>query len=469
MSPIFEHNISPLTKAKRRIIFYLVVLLFAVVAPFIALYSRGYNFDFKTRQIISTGGILVKTDQAGFKIFINDVLAKQVAFFSYGALVIDLRPDLYSVRIEKDGFKPWQRFVHVAGESVSEFRFVTLIPNKLPEKEILDISKRGLTISSFQILGKSPWVIINTNERKQITYFYDRSTGALDAVESFADWRWDSANRQLLVMRKGPTRWSLVYLGSDKIREEKIVIPKGIGTAVSMDFATDKANEFFILSSMGVLNRFNKSTRAFSAILSEVNVFSVESSKIAFLNKSGFFALADLDGKNIEDRGRKGFYVSEKAVKFALSSAGDNFVIDSGGGFFMRKALDLEVVPISGSVVSAVFDSDGSKAIFCTDHDISVIWLKDEQYQPFRKAGDRVKIISFSGGEITDCDWWGADEENIIFSAGKFVGITDIDTRGGGVSASILFDDIAGTVRFEKNSGNILRSEKSFLFSTKLY
>lgn len=469
MNNLLENGVSPLTKTKRRIIFYLVVFLFAVIAPLVVLYSSGYKFDFKTRQLMSTGGIFVKTNQDGFKVFINGSLVNQASFFSNGALITGLKPDLYLLRIEKEGFKPWQRFVHVAGESVSEFRFVMLIPDKLPEKEILDISRRGLTIDTFRILEKSPWLAIRVNERERIVYLLDRGTGALDAVESFVDSRWDPVSRRLLVVRKDPIRWSVVMLSSDKIREEKIVLPKKMGTIVGMDFAAGNLNEFFVLNSEGALFRFNKTNGAFSQVLSGISVFAAHGAKLWFLGKNGFFASADLDGKNVEDYGRKGFFISDKPVRIEVSTAGESFVIDSGGGFFVRRASEPEIMPVAGNIISAALDARGEKIIFCTGHDINVIWLTDEQYQPFRKAGAREKIISLPGESINTCDWWGPDEENIIFSAGKFVGAIDIDTRGGGVSAAVLYDDIKGSAEFEKESGRIFRSEKSFLFSTKLY
>lgn len=469
MSSLLGNSASPLTKAKRRIVFYLVVLSFIVIAPLVALYSSGYKFDFRTRQFMRTGGIFVKTNQAGFRVIINGALAKQANFFSYGVLITDMAPDLYLLRIEKDGFRPWQRFVHVAAESVSEFRFVMLAPEKMPEKEILDLSRRGLTIDTFLILKKSPWVAIRTNEKKQLIYLFDRDTGALDAVESFIDSRWDQTGRRLLVMRKNPTRWSVVYLNSDKIREEKIALPKKMGTIAGVDIIAGNPNEFLALNSRGELFLVNKTNGTFSQLLSGISAFSVKDYRLWFIGKNGFLASADLEGKNVIDYGRKGFFISDIPVQIEASSGGGNFVIDSGGGFFVRRDTEPEVVPIAGNVVSAAFDTQGEKVVFCTEHDVNVMWLKDEQYQPFRKAGDREKIISLPGTSINVCDWWGPDEENIIFSAGKFVGTIDIDTRGGGAAATILYDDTAGSSALEKEAGRILRSDKSFLFSTKLY
>lgn len=469
MSPIFAHATPPLSKARRRIIFYLAILLFAVITPAVVLYSIGYKFDLKSRTLTSTGGIFVKTNQAGFKVFINGELAKQTNFFSAGALVTDLKPDLYLVRIEKEGFKSWQRFVHVSGESVAEYRFIMLFPEKIPEREVLDLSRRGLTIDTFRILDQSPWLAIRVNERSRLTYLFDRDTAALDAIESFVDSRWDSSGRRLLVMRKNPLRWSIVHLSSDKIREEKVALPKKMGAIMAMDFSGASSNEFFALNSEGKLFRFNKASNEFSSILFGVSVFAVKDARVLFIGKDGFFYATDLDGKNSENFGRKGFFISDSPVRFGVSSGGDTFVVDSSGGFFIRKSGDMGVTPLAGNVKDAAFDVEEGKVVFCTDHDVNLIWLKDEPHQPFRKAGSREKIITLSDEEIKACDWWGGDEENIIFSAGKFVGVTDIDSRGGGVQAAILYDDIKGGSAFDPSSGRIFRSEKSFLFSAKLY
>ena len=119
---------SALDKSTRRKIFYGMVLLFAVVAPVALLYSRGYVFDRERRGLVVTGGIFVKTVQSGARVFVDSEFSKETSFISHGALITNLIPRRYTVRVEKEGYQPWIKAVRVANEEVLEFRNVLLPP-----------------------------------------------------------------------------------------------------------------------------------------------------------------------------------------------------------------------------------------------------------------------------------------------------------------------------------------------------
>lgn len=468
MSILFPQTISPLTKTKRRIIFYLAILVFFILAPLIILYSIGYTVDVKTRTILSTGGIFVKTNQAGFKLYINNTLERETSFLSTGALVTDLKPDLYVVRIEKEGFRSWQRVVHVERETISEFRSALLFPKNIREKELLDLSRRGLTVDTFHALQGSPWVILRTPEKRGLTYLFNRASGLFDAVETFSDFRWDPVGKRLLVKRENPVRWSLVLLAQGRLREEQMPLPRNLGTIVSADFTPGVSDEFFILNAEGALYQFSKTRRSASPILSDIHSFSPETTRLLFVTGKGFFASADLDGKNVENYGHKGLFLTEKPAQMQMSSKGDVFVIDSGGGFFLRQRDEPEIAPISGNVLGAEFSASGDKILFWSTNIITVMWLEDELRQPLRKAGTRERILSLPDGALQFAHWYGDNETHIIFAAGKFVGVTDLDTRGDGTVKALLLDNAEGFIQYRPEANEVLRGHKSFLWSTKI-
>src|SRR3989344_4787117 len=96
------------TKQKRRMLFYLSALVFFILAPILILYSLGYNVDFQTGRFLRTGGIFLKASPGGFSVLLNGNPVREIGLLSSGALLVNLRPDLYVVRIEKKGYRPWQ-------------------------------------------------------------------------------------------------------------------------------------------------------------------------------------------------------------------------------------------------------------------------------------------------------------------------------------------------------------------------
>ncbi len=457
---------GPLTRVQRRAVFYLAVFLFFVIVPLVIFYSLGYNVDVKNRNLFRTGGIFVKTNQTGFRLFINNQLSKESSFISYGTLVTGLKPDLYSVRIEKEGFRPWLRFIHVEAESVSEFRYIFLIPEKLEEKEILDLSRRNLTFSWFEALPASPWVMIGTKEKAAFTYLFNRETKIFDAVEAFDDFRWDSASRRLLVKRSNPLRFAVVLLASGRVREEKLRFPKELGQIKMADFYG--ANNFLVLGSDGKLSRVQRGTGLITRLLSDMHSFAVSESQILFISNSGFFSSSDLGGENIENYGKKGFFISEGKVRMETNGLGDYFLVDSAGGFFIKRRDEPEVAPFSGNVLGAEFTSSGNKLLFWSKNTAEALWLAEESHQPFRKAGERQRVLSLGDQTLSAASWLGPLEEHVVFGAGLFLGIVDIDNRGGGPSTTLLLDNADGPVKYHRSSGQIFRASKSFLFATRI-
>ena len=162
------------TKSKRRIIFYLSVLIFLIITPAVILYSLGYYYNLKNQTLIKTGGIFLKSSNAsGYQIFLNNNFAKETSFITSGALLGNLDEKEYAVEIKKDGFLSWSKTVKVEKEIVTEIRNILLLPdiaqNKLP-------ASYGTTTTNLTLFSISP------DETEII--IRDQKDGALYLTES---------------------------------------------------------------------------------------------------------------------------------------------------------------------------------------------------------------------------------------------------------------------------------------------
>lgn len=120
-----------MTKTTRRIIFYFLCAAFLVLTPVIILYSKGLTFDWENRRIVKTGGLFVKSTPPKADIFLNGEKENQAPyFFSH------LLPKSYLVKVEKEGFHPWEKTLEVKGELVTEVRNIFLFP-KSPAPKLL--------------------------------------------------------------------------------------------------------------------------------------------------------------------------------------------------------------------------------------------------------------------------------------------------------------------------------------------
>ena len=163
-----------LTKRKRRIIFYLSTIAFAVLLVPVFLFSFGYGVG-PGFVIQKTGGIAITASESGATVSVSSAgrtKQKTTSFISKTVLVKNLLPSTYAIRVEKDGFFPYTRELKVFSERVTA-RDALLVPRELsvralgtstPEawQAIIDrapILKRG-TLLSFSSVKKF-WTLPN--------------------------------------------------------------------------------------------------------------------------------------------------------------------------------------------------------------------------------------------------------------------------------------------------------------------
>ena len=121
-----------LTKTKRRVLFWISVLLFLLIAPPAILYSLGYGLG-RGFEIQKTGGVFIRASQ------IADVYVekkhKKTSLISNGALIKNLVPGSYAVRVTKENFWDWQKTLGVMSEHVTS-RSALLVPLNIDGKAL---------------------------------------------------------------------------------------------------------------------------------------------------------------------------------------------------------------------------------------------------------------------------------------------------------------------------------------------
>ncbi len=140
---------TPKSTRTRFIYFIIFFLVFLAVAPFILLYSFGYNWT-KNFSLLKTGGVYVYSSETGAQLYLDDKLDNSTSVFQHGLLVKDLRPDTYSVKLVKDGYIDWKKNIEVMAERVSE-AYPFLIPKQIVTTVVPQQIPKSATASSTLI------------------------------------------------------------------------------------------------------------------------------------------------------------------------------------------------------------------------------------------------------------------------------------------------------------------------------
>jgi hypothetical protein len=156
---------TPKSSRTRFVYFIFFVLVFLAVAPFILLYSFGYNWT-KNFSLLKTGGVYVYSSETGAQLYVNEKLDDSTSVFQHGLLVKDLRPDIYAIKIVKDGYIDWKKNIDVREERVAE-AYPFLIPKQISAISVPAMVPKSITAST---------TLISNSEYKNLIALFATST-----------------------------------------------------------------------------------------------------------------------------------------------------------------------------------------------------------------------------------------------------------------------------------------------------
>ncbi len=446
---------SALDRTTRRKIFYAMAALFAIVAPLTLLYSQGYVFDFRRGGFVATGGVFVKTVQSGAKVFVDSEFSKETSFIARGALVTNLLPRRYTVRVEKDGYQPWIKTVRVSNEEVLEFRNV-LLPRADISARILFRGRAGTPSRALPLAGRSELVLERGASGKPLTLtILDPKSGAiLDQLERVTKWAWDERSGMFIVGRfaEGRMRWYRgVLLPGGGVRETPLEF-RGLPAGFSADRVQLHPTEpdWFYFSAGGAL--FLQGRAAVPvAIAEQIHAFALSREHLYFITRNGFFAESDLTGGDTKLLGRKGLLLDEAApAEMAVGPGGDVALRDAASGLFVyRPGRSPELEFVAGGVKGFDFSSSGDHMLLWDDRRLGVYWLKDNPLQPFELAG--TKKYFFTADEPILRAYLNAAGMHAFYMTGRAIRMVELDDRANVNSYDLVRAD-AGSFALDRES-----------------
>lgn len=108
--------------SKQFIITIITVVIIAVFAAIAILLAKGYTFSPKEKRIVGTGIITVTSLPDAASVFVDGHLTTAT-----NATISSLPPKTYTIRLNKEGFIPWERRVEVKEGLVTALK-VTMYP-----------------------------------------------------------------------------------------------------------------------------------------------------------------------------------------------------------------------------------------------------------------------------------------------------------------------------------------------------
>ncbi|MBI2003761.1 MAG: hypothetical protein HYS78_02185 [Parcubacteria group bacterium] len=133
-----------MTKETKKLILVPSFMAFFVLSYLIVLYAFGWQFDFKSFKWQETGGLLLKANMEGIRVFINNEPKGKTSFLSNTFVQKNILPGGYNLTFKKDGFPVLNKRIEVRSGEASQLIHLYLagddeindfIANSEPKKE----------------------------------------------------------------------------------------------------------------------------------------------------------------------------------------------------------------------------------------------------------------------------------------------------------------------------------------------
>ncbi len=134
-----KHDFDPfsifLTKPVRIGINIFLILNFLIISPIVILHTIGYSYNWQKQQIEQTGSLSIDIKPNDADVYLNNILIAK-------KLPVELKnrhPGNYQLKIEKNGYKTWQKNITIKSKETTYIKNIQLYKNNLPTK--LDIAE----------------------------------------------------------------------------------------------------------------------------------------------------------------------------------------------------------------------------------------------------------------------------------------------------------------------------------------
>lgn len=394
-----------MTLRVRRIIYIILMILFVGSAPVIILYTAGYRWNAKKFSLEKTGIIFVSTAPAKTDIYVNGQRRAETT----PALIKNLLPDTYDVRIEAGGYLPWQKKLEVQSQLTTFINKLTLLKDRLPtllasgkidtleiapDKTVLAFFDRGKTLKlniadlsmgnietifetkpEHLTLNWSPdanWLLVVKD--KQILKIFQKSTGFKPAALGnlpAGKYFWSAKNKNILNIISGGALYSL-NLVSGRLGNP-ITLPRGSDYLLLNDklwFVSGETLKFWDPETAGAVIE---------------NVATVDFSNASFTGSEGLFFGVSNNFKGLIINADEKRVIAETApIKkiSAAAAANDRLIISNDFEIWLvgKESGDRELITRqTAPILSAAWHQGGEYIIFAAAGGIEAIELDSRE------------------------------------------------------------------------------------------
>jgi len=175
--------------------------LFLIVSPILILFSLGYKYNWQKNTLEKTGVFFIKSFPKDAEIFINDEKYKKET----PTQITRLLPKNYNVRIQKEGYRSWQKNLEIYPQMTTFIEDVSLFKTEIKANLLLQgnfnifkpsYNKQLIALLEDDGANNTIW-IYNMLSDDFIELYKARANKDIEIIS------WSYTNRKLLIKENG--------------------------------------------------------------------------------------------------------------------------------------------------------------------------------------------------------------------------------------------------------------------------
>ncbi len=430
------------------IVFWTFFVLFLATSASVLFFTFGYRFSFDRGIFVYTGSITIKANPRAVTLFLDGkpVAADMIHDINQSLHVTGLTPGEHFLRVEAEGFQPWEKKIVIQSGISTEFWNI-LLPRTSYERTTFS---EGPYTKVFPSPTRKYFAIIGEQGGETTLSVLERKTGTSEQVFSIRDVRFAPEDGRNVEWSKDEDSFLIPLRSPDQGERSVYLVDRRSKTATNLaDIAAvpdpenprwhpDNDGTFFVFSHDTLLRirpEVDAIEKRVVTVAKDISAYDLSGRYAAILGRgSGAISLIPF-GSMESERNEPTIATIPGATGFdrPLINAYDEkriAVYDRNGNGFLWNddgKLEPSLIPLGNGIVGVQFSDDGKKLLFFTENEISVVFTRDWDVQPARKNGEVLQVVRFSS-PISETQW-SKDYEHVLFEQGGALKIAELDNR----------------------------------------
>lgn len=436
-----------MTKRTRTLLFLLLGALFFVLAPTIILYSQGYRFDWESKWFSQIGAFYFNITPPRAEVFVNEKTIGKTAYILGTTLSKNFSPGLYSIRVTKDGYHPWQKLLEVFPKQVTEAKHIILFEQNPAFTTLKDnVQAFWFAPNNIEVLmqktspsgGRNTLTLVLWNTKENTEYPLYESQRLQDEIQS-VQWDLDSNSFILRIASQEQVQRFIQRIDRNLLARQ-----------------TSRAQSLQTASQLRTVYTLNP--------LAQGAVAHLETGpEMLWFDQKGILWHQTSQSAKAVQVNQTPFPVRTETA-YTIHAPGSELFLQENQTLYIlnpqTQAFDEFFAPFSEIVLSP----DAHKIALSSGNEIWLYFFEEEREQPSRSKGEKVFLTRFSE-DIGNLGWF--DSHHLLFTRGEAIVVSEIDNRdhlnmvelAKFSNPSIFWQNAAKTL-FVHTKDQILSSEK---------